>query len=196
MADFISSFQEHFSYFNAYVRKQFIEKSRTILLFIVIMFFPTASTKMFSLFFIILFSIISDIRHNRCELMMFLPFTKKLIYWYEFGFMLFLLLLSTFVGLPFYDNLTFALKDLLSSMIYLSGYYGVIITLTMTGIDGVVAAFIVLIVDTILSSWQMDKNIFRLISPSEQASIIGSLIFSLLLLFAGYFAFDKRGGKR
>lgn len=196
MSEFISTFQGCLRYFSVYLRKQFVEKTRTILLFIVVMLFPNANVKMFSLFFIMLFSIVSDIRHNRIELLTFLPFTRKMIYWYEFFFMTFLLLLSTFVGLPFYSNFILALKDLLSVMIYLAGYYGAIITLTMIGVDGVVAAFMILIVDSLICAWCSDSNIFRLISPSEQGSLIGASIFSASLLFTGYLAFHKRGGKK
>uniref|UniRef100_A0A7C5U5A1 Uncharacterized protein n=1 Tax=Fervidobacterium nodosum TaxID=2424 RepID=A0A7C5U5A1_9BACT len=196
MSELSSTLQGYLQYFSAYLRKQFVEKTKTILLFIVVMFFPNANVKMFSLFFIMLFSIVSDIRHNRIELLTFLPFTSKMIYWYEFSFMTFLLLLSTFVGLPFYDSFLLALRDLLSAMIYLAGYYGAIITLTMLGVDGVAAAFMILIVDSLMCAWRSDSNIYRLISPSEQGNLIGSLVFSIALLFVGYLAFDKRGGKR
>lgn len=196
MSEFSSTFQDYLQYFSAYLRKQFVEKTKTILLFIVVMFFPNANVKMFSLFFIMLFSIVSDIRHNRIELLTFLPFTRKMIYWYEFLFMTFLLLFSTFVGLPFYDSFLLALRDLLSAMIYLAGYYGAIITLTMLGVDGVAAAFMILIVDSLMCAWRSDSNIYRLISPSDQGNLIGSLIFSVALLFVGYVTFDKRGGKR
>lgn len=196
MSELSLTFQGYLQYFSAYLRKQFVEKTKTILLFIVVMFFPNANVKMFSLFFIMLFSIVSDIRHNRIELLTFLPFTRRMIYWYEFLFMTFLLLLSTFVGLPFYDSFLLALRDLLSAMIYLAGYYGAIITLTMLGVDGVAAAFMILIVDSLICAWRSDSNIYRLISPSDQGNLIGSLIFSIVLLFVGCVAFDKRGGKR
>ncbi|MEN3042802.1 MAG: hypothetical protein ABDH59_05820 [Fervidobacterium sp.] len=195
MSNILSIIQDHLGLFEAYLRKQFVEKIRTIIFFIVLMLFPDKNVKMFCLFFIMLFSIISDIRHNRIELMIFLPFTRKMVYWYEFGFMTLLVLLTTFAGLPFYRDFSSALADLLSSMIYLSGYYGAIISLTMLRIDGIAAAFLFLVIDSILSSWDSYTNVFRLISPSSQGNTVSSLIFSLGLLLIGYLTFEKGGRK-
>lgn len=191
----MGEYVDYINYLFAYFRKQFTEKSRTIVFFFVLMLFPSVDTKMFFGFLIILFSLISDIRHKRIDLLTFLPFTRKMIYWFEFLFLMFLVFLSSMVSLPFYDKLSSGFADLLSVMIFIAGYYGLIIILSMLGMDGVAAGFIVFVVDKMLSSFSAFKY-YSFISPSAQGNKLAALIFAAVVLYFGQVMFEKKGGER
>ncbi|MGB4262151.1 MAG: hypothetical protein WBJ29_01190, partial [Fervidobacterium sp.] len=155
--------------FNAYIRKQFVEKFRTLLVFFIIMLFPVGFTfsiegdkvkitqipsilyvwaKMLGTFFIIVFSMGSDIRSKKLDMMTFLPFSKGMIYWYEFIFVSLFIVLSFFIGLPFYNGtLLEAFGDLLAAIIFAAAYFGLIVIVSMLGMDPIGGAFIILILD-------------------------------------------------
>ncbi len=185
----------YLNYLFAYFRKQFTEKSRTIVFFFILMLFPSVDMKMFFGFLIILFSLVSDIRHKRIDLLTFLPFTRKMIYWFEFVFLVFLVFMSSMVSLPFYDKLTSGFTDLLSVVIFIAGYYGMIIILSMLWMDGVAAGFIVFIVDKMLSSFSTFKY-YSYISPSTQENKLAALLFATVVLYFGQVMFEKKGGER
>ncbi|MGC8954913.1 MAG: hypothetical protein ACP5JS_02325 [Fervidobacterium sp.] len=136
------------------------------------------------------------------DLLTFLHFTRESIYWYEYLFLILLASLTSFVELPFYDDLIEALKTLLNVIIFISGYYGAIISLSMLGLDGIAAGFLFLLFDMIFTSFGSTSidtgkmfNPYKQISPSEQGSIIASLAFSVLLIYLGSILFEKSGGE-
>jgi hypothetical protein len=51
--------------------------------FFVVMMIPNYGTKVFGTFFLILFSIASDVRQKRLDLLLYLPLTRKQIFWFE-----------------------------------------------------------------------------------------------------------------
>ncbi|MGB9614705.1 MAG: hypothetical protein ACPL3B_04335 [Fervidobacterium sp.] len=136
------------------------------------------------------------------DLLTFLHFTRESIYWYEYLFLILLASLTSFVELPFYDDLIEALKTLLNVIIFISGYYGAIISLSMLGLDGIAAGFLFLLFDMIFTSFGSTSidtgkmcNPYKQISPSEQGSIIASLAFSVLLIYLGSILLEKSGGE-
>lgn len=176
------------------------KKTPAISVFLLFIFFPSFQSKVFGLFFLLVFSLISDIINKRIELLTFLTYTRERIHLYEFCFLSFLTLLSFFVSLPFYGSFQSLFLDLTNVFIYLLGYFGGIISLTMLGVDGIAAAFIFLFLDKAFSSFPTfsDKfvNFYTLISPSRQGNLISSLVFSIVLFLSGYFLLSKRGGEK
>jgi hypothetical protein len=188
--------------FNAYLRKQFVEKFRTLLVFFIVMLFPYVWAKMLGTFFIIVFSMGSDIRSKKLDMMTFLPFSKGMIYWYEFIFVSMLVVLSFFIGLPFYNGtLLEAFGDLLAAIIFAAAYYGLIVIVSMLGMDPIGGAFIILILDLVFSSFgsmQLGEsfNPYKFISPIVQGNQLAALVFAVFCLYMGSISFSKRGGEK
>lgn len=188
--------------FNAYLRKQFVEKFRTLLVFFIIMLFPYVWAKMLGTFFIIVFSMGSDIRSKKLDMMTFLPFSKEMIYWYEFIFVSLLVVLSFFIGLPFYNGtLLEAFGDLLAAIIFAAAYYGLIVIVSMLGMDPIGGAFIILILDLVFGSFgsmQLGEsfNPYKFISPIVQGNQLAALVFAVFCLYMGSVLFSKRGGEK
>nr|MBP8657862.1 hypothetical protein [Fervidobacterium sp.] len=194
-------FEYNLTALNAYLRKEFVEKFRTLFIFFVIMLFPGLGPKILGTFFIIVFSMGSDIRSKKLDMMTFLPFSKEMIYWYEFIFVLLLVVLSFFIGLPFVNGtLLEAFSDLLGAIIFAAAYYGLIIIVSMLGMDPIGGAFLILILDSIFSSFgttQLSEsfNPYKLISPIAQENQLAALIFAVICLYIGSVMFSKRGGE-
>ncbi|HCI29814.1 MAG TPA: hypothetical protein PK404_04930 [Fervidobacterium sp.] len=188
--------------FNAYIRKQFVEKFRTLLVFFIIMLFPYVWAKMLGTFFIIVFSMGSDIRSKKLDMMTFLPFSKGMIYWYEFIFVSLFIVLSFFIGLPFYNGtLLEAFGDLLAAIIFAAAYFGLIVIVSMLGMDPIGGAFIILILDLVFSSFgsmQLGEsfNPYKFISPIVQGNQLAALVFAVFCLYMGSVLFSKRGGEK
>ncbi|HOQ40310.1 MAG TPA: hypothetical protein PKI14_13150 [Fervidobacterium sp.] len=188
--------------FNAYLRKQFVEKFRTLLVFFIIMLFPYVWAKMLGTFFIIVFSMGSDIRSKKLDMVTFLPFSKEMIYWYEFIFVSLFIVLSFFIGLPFYNGtLLEAFGDLLAAIIFAAAYYGLIVIVSMLGMDPIGGAFIILILDLVFSSFgsmQLGEsfNPYKFISPIVQGNQLAALVFAVFCLYMGSVLFSKRGGEK
>ncbi|HOV53890.1 MAG TPA: hypothetical protein PK630_05200 [Fervidobacterium sp.] len=195
-------FEYNLTALNAYLRKEFVEKFRTLFIFFVIMLFPGLGPKILGTFFIIVFSMGSDIRSKKLDMMTFLPFSKEMIYWYEFIFVLLLVVLSFFIGLPFVNGtLLEAFSDLLGAIIFAAAYYGLIIIVSMLGMDPIGGAFLILILDSIFSSFgttQLSEsfNPYKLISPIAQENQLAALIFAVICLYIGSVMFSKRGGEK
>ena len=195
-------FEYNLTALNAYLRKEFVEKFRTLFIFFVIMLFPGLGPKILGTFFIIVFSMSSDIRSKKLDMMTFLPFSKEMIYWYEFIFVLLLVVLSFFIGLPFVNGtLLEAFSDLLGAIIFAAAYYGLVMIVSMLGMDPIGGAFLILILDSIFSSFgttQLSEsfNPYKLISPIAQENQLAALIFAVICLYIGSVMFSKRGGEK
>jgi len=195
-------FEYNLTALNAYLRKEFVEKFRTLFIFFVIMLFPGLGPKILGTFFIIVFSMGSDIRSKKLDMMTFLPFSKEMIYWYEFIFVLLLVVLSFFIGLPFVNGtLLEAFSDLLGAIIFAAAYYGLVMIVSMLGMDPIGGAFLILILDSIFSSFgttQLSEsfNPYKLISPIAQENQLAALIFAVICLYIGSVMFLKRGGEK
>ncbi|HOA17568.1 MAG TPA: hypothetical protein PL174_04820 [Fervidobacterium sp.] len=195
-------FEYNLTALNAYLRKEFVEKFRTLFIFFVIMLFPGLGPKILGTFFIIVFSMGSDIRSKKLDMMTFLPFSKEMIYWYEFIFVLLLVVLSFFIGLPFVNGtLLEAFSDLLGAIIFAAAYYGLVMIVSMLGMDPIGGAFLILILDSIFSSFgttQLSEsfNPYKLISPIAQENQLAALIFAVICLYIGSVMFSKRGGEK
>ncbi|MEN6516500.1 MAG: hypothetical protein ABFC87_08850 [Fervidobacterium sp.] len=195
-------FEYNLTALNAYLRKEFVEKFRTLFIFFVIMLFPGLGPKILGTFFIIVFSMGSDIRSKKLDMMTFLPFSKEMIYWYEFIFVLLFVVLSFFIGLPFVNGtLLEAFSDLLGAIIFAAAYYGLVMIVSMLGMDPIGGAFLILILDSIFSSFgttQLSEsfNPYKLISPIAQENQLAALIFAVICLYIGSVMFSKRGGEK
>jgi hypothetical protein len=187
--------------FNEYLHKQFKEKLGTLLIFFVLMLSPGLSLKMFGVFFAILFGLLSDVKNRRLDLLTFLPYTRSMIYWFGFGFLVTIVLLTSLVGLPFYDSLSHFFTDLASSLIFLSAYLGLsFILVNFLSVDPYGSLFLILISDVILSSLGYSSvghfyNPYRLISPLWQGNIFAAAIFAIVCLYLGYLSGVKKGGE-
>lgn len=187
--------------FDVYVRKQFLEKYSSMVFFIVVMLFPTFGTKAFGIFFITLFSLASDIRQRRLDLMTFLPLTRKQLFWMEYLFLSSLITVTFFVGLPFADLSLDPWLMLLKSFVFFSSYFGVIISFVSMGFDPYGVAFLFFLVDLVLggigsSRLGLTFNPYKLISPIYQANILSSMIFAVVLVYTAYKLFTERGVER
>ncbi len=187
--------------FDVYVRKQLLEKYSSMVFFLVVMLFPTFGTKAFGVFFITLFSLASDIRHRRLDLMTFLPLTRRQLFWMEYLFLLSLISVTFFVGLPFADRSIDSWLMLLKSVVFLSCYFGVVISSVSVGFDPYGAAFLFLLIDLVLGGIGSSRlgptfNPYKLVSPIYQANILASFIFAAVLVYVAYKFFTKRGGER
>ncbi|MGQ9855204.1 MAG: hypothetical protein ACUVQF_00475 [Fervidobacterium sp.] len=189
----------YFLQFDEYLHKQLKEKFGTLLIFFVLMLYPGSGNKTFGAFFIIIFSILSDIKNKRLDLLTFLPYSRKNIFWFEFAFTSLLILLSFFIGLPFYKSFQSFLVDIATAMIFYSAYYGLSIALTCgLKIDPYGSIFLVLLVDAVLSSLGKEGvkhlyNPYRLISPLRQENMLLSFVFAVICVYLGYIAFSKKG---
>ncbi|MEJ5229486.1 MAG: hypothetical protein WHT65_05750 [Pseudothermotoga sp.] len=187
--------------FDVYVRKQLLEKYPSMLFFIVVMLYPNFGVKAFAAFFILLFSLASDIRQKRLDLMTFLPFTKGEIFWMEYAFLSTIVLTTFFIGLPFTEATVQSWTILLRTMIFLSTYFGVVISAVSVGFDPFGAAFLFLLADLVLGGLGSSKvgstfNPYKLISPIYQGNLLASSVLSLILLYTAYRLFVQRGGER
>ncbi|HOJ87467.1 MAG TPA: hypothetical protein PLP64_00310 [Pseudothermotoga sp.] len=187
--------------FDVYVKKQLLEKYPSMVFFLVVMLFPHFGAKAFGLFFIMLFSLASDVRQKRLDLMTFLPLNRRQIFWMEYLFLCLLLSTTFFVGLPFAERSIYAWLVLVRSFIFFSSYFGVIISAVSIGFDPYGAAFLFLLVDLVLGgigSSQLGPtfNPYKLISPVYQANLLASLVFALILIYMAYRLFTQRGGER
>ncbi|AMW32836.1 hypothetical protein NA23_05840 [Fervidobacterium islandicum] len=187
--------------FNEYLHKQFKEKFGALLIFFVLMLLPGNSWKLVGLFFGILFAILSDLKNRRLDLLLFLPYTKELVYWFGFGFLVLITVITSLVGMPFYDSLSLFLKDVLSSLIFLSAYLGLsFVFVNYLSFDPFGSLFLILLVDVVLGSIGSYStkhlyNPYRLISPIRQESVLASAIFAAICLYIGYLSVTKKGGE-
>ncbi|MGJ8454789.1 hypothetical protein ACSFC1_05725 [Pseudothermotoga sp. U03pept] len=187
--------------FDVYLRKQLLEKYPSMLFFMVVMLYPNFGVKAFGSFFILLFSLASDIRQKRLDLMTFLPFTKSEIFWMEYAFLSTIVLTTFFIGLPFAESTLYSWMILLRTMIFLSAYFGVVISAVSVGFDPFGAAFLFLLADLVLGGLGSSKigptfNPYKLISPIYQRNLLASLAMALVLLYVAYRLFAQRGGER
>jgi hypothetical protein len=110
--------------------------------------------------------------------------------------------LSFFIGLPFVNGtLLEAFSDLLGAIIFAAAYYGLVMIVSMLGMDPIGGAFLILILDSIFSSFgttQLSEsfNPYKLISPIAQENQLAALIFAVICLYIGSVMFSKRGGEK
>ncbi len=187
--------------FDVYVKKQLLEKYSSMVFFLAVMLFPNFGAKAFGAFFIILFSLASDIRQKKLDLMIFLPFTRKQLFYMEYLFLSMLISMTFFVGLIFADHSIYSWLILLKVLIFFSSYFGVVISAVSVGFDPYGAAFLFLLADLVLGGIGSSRigptfNPYKLISPSYQANILASLIFAVILVYTAYRLFTQRGGER
>ncbi len=187
--------------FEAYLQKQLMEKFGTILFFVVVMLYPNSGVKMFSLFFLIILGLASDAKQKRLDLLTTLPFTHKEIFWFEYGFISMIILLTFLIGLPFANFSLVAWIILLKAFIFFSTYYSVVILAVSNDFDPVGAAFLFLIFDAIVGGIGSTRsgetfNPYKYVSPLHQANVFTALAFALVMLFFSYNTFAKRGGER
>lgn len=187
--------------FDAYVRKQLLEKFPSMLFFFVISMIPDFVTKAFGFFFLIIFSIATDVRQKRLDLLLYLPLTRKQIFLFEYAFLTLLLFVSFFVGLPFAERNVETWLMLVRSLIFLWAYLSVVLSAVSVGFDPFGAAFLFLLFDLVMSSigsseLSISFNPYRFISPIRQENILLSAIFAASLSYVSYKLFTQRGGEK
>lgn len=187
--------------FDVYVKKQLLEKFPSMVFFFVVTMIPNYGAKVFGIFFLILFSLASDVRQKRLDLLLYLPLTRKQIFWFEYLFLSLLISISFFVGLPFAERNVTAFVTLLKSLIFLWAYLSVVLSAVSVGFDPFAATFLFLLFDLVMSSIGTTKlsvsfNPYRFVSPLRQESVLASFIFAVGLTYVSYRLFTTRGGER
>lgn len=119
--------------FDAYVRKQLLEKFSSMAFFFVISMIPHFAAKVFGFFFLIIFSIATDVRQKRIDLLLYLPLTRRQIFLFEYAFLTLLLFASFFVGLSFFKRSVEIWLMLARSLIFLWAYLSVVLSAVSVG---------------------------------------------------------------
>ncbi|MEN3008169.1 hypothetical protein [Pseudothermotoga sp.] len=187
--------------FDAYVRKQLLEKFPSMVFFFVISMLPEFSAKAFGFFFLVIFSIASDVRQKRLDLLLYLPLTRKRIFLFEYAFLTLLLFVSFFAGLPFASRTVETWVMLFKSLIFLWAYLGIVLSAVSVGMDPFGAAFLFLLFDLVVSSIGSSRlsanfNPYKLISPIRQDNTVLSAAFALFIIYASYKLFTQKGGEK
>lgn len=187
--------------FEAYMKKQLLEKFPSMVFFFVVMMIPNYGTKVFGTFFLILFSIASDVRQKRLDLLLYLPLTRKQIFWFEYAFLSLMICITFFVGLPFAGKTVEIWLTLLKSLVFLWAYLSIVLSAVSVGFDPFGAAFLFLLFDIVMGSIGSAKlsasfNPYKFISPLRQESMLASAVFTAVLTYASYRLFTTRSGER
>lgn len=187
--------------FEAYVKKQLLEKFPSMVFFFVVMMIPNFGAKVFGIFFVMLFSIVSDVRQKRLELLLYLPLTRKQIFWFEYVFLSLMVCIAFFVGLPFAVRSVESWLTLAKSLIFLWAYLSIVLSAVSVGFDPFGAAFLFVLFDLVMSSIGSTKlsvrfNPYKFISPIRQTNIFAALAFAVLLTYISYRLFTTRSGEK
>ncbi|HBJ80493.1 MULTISPECIES: hypothetical protein [Pseudothermotoga] len=187
--------------FEAYVKKQLVEKIGAMLFFLVVMLYPNFVARAFGIFFIILFGLTSDLRQKRLDPLMSLPFSRPQIFWFEYSFLFLIVTVTFLIGLPFSTLTITTWIEFLRSVTFMTAFYSVVLMATCSGFDNYGAAFLFLLADLILAGIGTTEfgprlNPYKFISPTHQGNVFMAFAFSIFLLFSAYIIFTKRGGER
>lgn len=189
----VNHIRERFGVFSALVRRHLVEKYGLVLLFSLFLLFPDSSVKFVGVFFMFVFTTLSDLSTGKFEQLLYLPVSKAQLYWLEFGFLVFVSSLATFATFPLYESVFEAFSSLLAVLIFAAATFGVTMLLTSFGIHPVGAAFAYVVVDSLLRGFFPTGNLrYTDVSPFTQGNTLYSLFFASALLVSGFFVFKKR----
>ncbi|MBB6061952.1 hypothetical protein HNP65_000374 [Thermosipho japonicus] len=163
------------------------EKSGGWFFWFFLLFIPHLN--LFSIFFISNLLLASKIKNKKDKSFYYLPFTKKDVF-----FILYLLLVLLISSTSFFNLLLisrYSLKYILGPLIFSTAIYSIGIIASSLNGDNFAITILFIIFDAILSNLGsphlgINFNPYILISPIRQESLIGSLLFSLALLFIAF----------
>lgn len=179
----------------AFFMKEFTEKAGRIAIFSLLFMIPEFEVKIFFLFLFVVFGLASDIHNKRFSTLISLPFSYKDIYLMSYTFIVTVVTLTSLAGSAIFSvSVEYGLINLLSSLIFVTAYYGVSILSVSFGMDHFGIPFLVLIVDLIVSNiGNRYSNPFHAFSPTTQGITWLSALVAVLIFATGLYVFDKKG---
>lgn len=185
-----------------YLQKELRERPSKIIIFSLFLLIPSLAIKTICIFVLSTAMLGHDIKNQRDQLFYFLPFSRKELFWYNFIFLLLLVITTSMISyaaLPI--SYTKALISVLKTISLLLSVYGLAIFFSGIGLDSFGWTLIVIILDAVIGGFgsnnihASDFNPYSAISFTHQHNVFLSLIFSMVLCALGYFAYLKRGGE-
>ncbi|QTA38904.1 hypothetical protein JYK00_03695 [Thermosipho ferrireducens] len=181
-----------------YYEKELKEKLGSWFIFLLLLFIPNYTTRMFFTFFLIINMLPSDVKHKKDRLLYYLPFAKGEIFIYSFLFLIFAVSVTHFISYLFVtSSFTTNMIILLKSINFSSAIFAISMLSVSFGLDNVGIPILFIIADLIigdLGSTQIGPsfNPYALISPTHQGNIFLSLLLSILLVWLAYKSYVKR----
>ncbi|HBT48340.1 hypothetical protein [Caldanaerobacter subterraneus] len=193
---------EMISKMDVYIQKEVKEKAVRIFLLTFLLLIPGIFIKTIVLLFFSASFIVYDIRHQNAELLYFLPFSRKELFFYNLIFLSLIVIATSsisaiFVGITLIDKL----KIILQSLILLFAIFGLQMTFSGFEMDGLVWSVLIVLLDMIfgyIGSPNINSTLFNpysLISFTRQGNLVLSFIYSSLISFLGYWSYVIKGGE-
>lgn len=181
--------------FEVFFMKEFTEKAGRISIFSLLFMIPEFEVKIFFLFLFVVFGLASDVHNKRFSTLISLPFSYKELYLMSYIFIVTVVTLTSLAStVIFSSSVEYGLINLLSSLIFVTAYYGVSILSVSFGMDNFGIPFLVLIVDSIVSNMgRIDINPFNDFSPITQGIQWLAAIFAVIIFVLALYVFDKKG---
>lgn len=181
--------------FEAFFMKEFTEKAGRIAIFSLLFMIPAFEAKVFFLFLFVVFGLASDIHNKRFSTLISLPFSYRDIYLMSYIFIATIVTITSLAGSAIFSgSIQYGLTSLLSSLIFITAYYGVSILSVSFGMDNFGIPFLVFIVDLIVSNIGSPySNPFFAFSPTTQGIKWLALSIAILIFLTGLYVFDKKG---
>jgi|Wag4MinimDraft_11_1082651.scaffolds.fasta_scaffold00926_3 hypothetical protein len=179
----------------AFFMKEFTEKAGRIAIFSLLFMIPEFEVKIFFLFLFVVFGLASDIHNKRFSTLISLPFSYKDVYLMSYTFIVTVVALTSLAGSAIFSgSIENGIANLISSLIFVTAYYGVSILSVSFGMDNFGVPFLVLIVDSIVSNIGISNiNPFYAFSPTTQGITWLAAIIAVLIFLTGLYVFDKKG---
>ncbi len=181
--------------FEAFFMKEFTEKAGRIAVFSLLFMIPQFEAKLFFLFLFVVFGLASDIHNKKFSTLISLPFSYKDVYLMSYTFIATIVTLTSLAGAAIFSgSVEYGLANLLSSLIFITAYYGISILSVSFGMDNFGIPFLVFIIDMIVSNiGNRYNNPFFAFSPTTQGVKWLALIAAVLIFATGFYVFDKKG---
>lgn len=179
----------------AFFMKEFTEKAGRIAIFSLLFMIPEFEVKIFFLFLFVVFGLASDIHNKRFSTLISLPFSYKDVYLMSYTFIVTVVTLTSLAGSAIFSgSIENGIANLISSLIFVTAYYGVSILSVSFGMDNFGVPFLVLIVDSIVSNiGRSNINPFYAFSPTTQGITWLAAMLAVLIFLTGLYVFDKKG---
>ena len=178
--------------FEGFLMKEFRSKSALMVtLFVFYMTIPIFFVNSILILALIVALLPRDVKHGDLGFLLSLPYTRSEVFWFSYAFLaLTLTFLSSVVGSIFFPG-DFP-RYLLRSLVFATGYYGLIVIFVMLGLDRMIAAFATFALDVFLGFVGHD-SVYLEISPFYQRSGELSALVAVVILFISWRIFVSRG---
>ncbi|MGB9808862.1 MAG: hypothetical protein ACPLSA_02305 [Caldanaerobacter sp.] len=193
---------EFISKMDVYIQKELKEKTLRIALLTFLLILPGIMLKALVLLFLSSSLIVYDIRHQKAELLYIMPFSRKELFIYNIIFFTFLVIITSSITALFIGgSFIIKLKIIAESLILLFAIFGLQMIFSGFELDALVWSFLITFLDVLFGSIGSSNiqsasfNPYSLISFTRQGNMILALIFSLILLYLGYWSYVIKGGE-